>query len=131
MKKFLTLSFLRTIALIMLLGGAVGSLGLMLNAGRHTPVLLLLLFVVWVLSPFMALLVANMVSKRWPVITSVTLYWLMLLLSLGSLVSYNGTFSQPGTRPAFIFLVVPFISWLLILLVIPVARWVSCKNKSV
>jgi len=127
----MTLNFLRTIALTILLAGAMGSLGLMLNAGRHTPLFLLILFVGWVLSPFLALLAANGVSKRWPVNTHVMLYWLMLLLSPGSVVSYSGTFSYPGTKPAFIFLVVPFISWLLIVLVILIARRVSRRNKRI
>ena len=130
MKKILTLSFLRTIALIMVLAGAGGSLGLMLNAGRHTPVLLLVLFVGWVLSPFIALLIANVVSKRWSSLTCKTLYILMLVITLVSLVSYSGALTPPETKPASIFLVVPLTSWLLIMTAIPIARRMSSKNNS-
>jgi len=129
-KKILTLSFLRTIALIMVLVGAVGSLGLVLNAGRHTPVLLLVLFVGWVLSPFIALLIANVVSKRWSSLTCKTLYILMLVITLVSLVSYSGALTPPETKPASIFLLVPLTSWLLIMTVIPIARRMSRKNNS-
>jgi hypothetical protein len=135
-KKFFTISILHTIALMAVLCGAVGSLGLMLYTGRHNDsVLLLLLFATWVLSPFIALLVANVVSKRWLVLTRVTLYCLMLVITLGSLVSYSGALSPPGTKPAFVFLAVPLISWLLMAIVIPIAaslsRRLSRKSDSV
>ncbi len=128
-KKFFTIRILRTMALIMVLVGAAGSLGLMLNAGRHTPVFLLVLFVGWLLSPFMALLVANVISKRWSILTRVTLYFLMLFITLGSLISYSGALSPPGTKPAFKFLIVPLISWLLLVTVIPITRKISRKKK--
>jgi len=106
--------------------GAAGSVGLTLYTGRHNDsVLLIVLFATWVLSPFMALLVANMVSKRWLVSTRVTLYILMLVITIGSLVSYSGALSPPRTKPAFVFLVVPLISWLLMTIVIPIAAWLS------
>ena len=117
---------LRTIALIAMLAGAVGSLGLVLYTGRRNEsVLLLVLFAGWVLSPFMGLLVANMFSKHWSVLARLTLYWLMLVITGGSLLGYSGVLSPPGAKPAFIFLAVPLISWLLMAIVIPIAwyRW--------
>jgi hypothetical protein len=89
---------------------------------------LLVLFTGWLLSPFMALLVASMISKRWSVLTRVALYSLMLLITLVSLVSYSGVWSPPGAKPAFIFLVVPLISWFLIAIVIPMARYKSGRS---
>src|SRR5665811_730866 len=119
MKKIFDLNFLRTIALIVMLVGAIGSLGIMFSAGRNqNSVILITLFTVWVLSPFVGLLIANKISKRWTVLTRVTLYWLMIVLTLGSLISYSGAFSQVGTKPAFKFLVVPLILWILIVTVI-------------
>ena len=123
MKNILTINFLRSTALIVMLVGAGCSLGLMFYAGRNNPsVILISLFVIWVTSPFIALLVANVVSKHWSVQTRVTLYSLMLFLTFGSLVSYSGVLSPIGTKPAFVFLVVPLISWLLILIAIPLSR---------
>lgn len=75
----------------------------------------------------MALLVANVVSKRWSVPCRITLYSLMLVLTLGSLVGYSGILSPPGTKPAAVFLIVPLISWLLIAIVIPIAASLSRK----
>ena len=56
---------LRAAALIAVVAGAVGSVGLMLHAGRRSPRILLVPFLIWVLSPFMALVLADAVSKRW------------------------------------------------------------------
>jgi len=118
-------SFLQTMAQIVVSLGALGSLSLMFNAGRHTPVLLLMLFVGWVLSPFIGLLIANKISKDWSAPTRVTIYSLMLFLTLVSLVIYSGALTPPETKPASIFLVVPLSSWLLIVTVIPIARRLS------
>jgi len=54
------LSVLSGAALIALLVGAVGSVGLMLRAGHRNPSrLLIVLFTFWVLSPFIALVLAT------------------------------------------------------------------------
>jgi len=128
MKKTPNLGFLRTVALVVLLAGAGGSLDLTLQAGRNNPsVLLRVLFACWVLSPFIALLVANLISIRWSLLTRRVLYFLMLVLTLGSLFCYSGAWSPPGTKPAFVFLIVPVISWLLLAIVLWLAASQSRK----
>ncbi len=83
-----SLGLLRAAALIAVL--AAGSVGLMLRAGhRNDSRLLLILFAVWVLSPFVALLFVNVVSKRWSVHTRAILYIPMLVLTLSSLAMYG------------------------------------------
>ncbi len=119
------ISLLRPIAMIVLMCGALASLGLVLNAGRHTPALLLILFIGWVLSPFIALLIAYAISKRWLVIARVTLYSLMLIITIGSLVGYSGVWSPPGTKPAAVFLIVPLSSWVIMVIVIPIVSRLS------
>ena len=80
------LGLLRAAALIAVLAGAVGSFGLMLHAGRRNDSrILLVLFTIWVLSPFVALVLADVVSKRWSVLTRATLHRAMLVLTIGSL----------------------------------------------
>ncbi len=111
------LGLLRTAALIAVLVGAVGSVGLMLRVGqRQRSVILLVLFTIWVLSPFVALIaLASMGSTRWPVLTRATLYSVMLIVTLGSLAVYGDVaFGPPRAKPASFFLMVPLISWLLI-----------------
>jgi len=118
---------LRTVATIAVVAGAGGSTGLMLRVGhRNRSLILLALFGIWVLSPFIALVLASVVSKRWPVITRAALYSVMLVLTLGSLAIYaDVAFGPPRAKPAFVFLVVPLASWLLIAIVVPVAAFVS------
>jgi hypothetical protein len=123
-------SLLRTIALIALLFGAVGSLYFVINAGRNnSSILLPALFVIWVLSPFIILLIANSISKRWSFLTRKTIYWLMLIVTVGSLIFYSA-FNTPGTKRTFIFLIVPLISWLLIITVILMTRRLLRKTNA-
>ena len=114
-------------ALIAVVAGAVGSVGLMLRAGHRNPSrLLLVLFAFWVLSPFMALVFANMVSKRWSVLTRAALYTVMLVLTVGSLAVYGDAALGPArSKTAFVFVVVPPASWLLIAIVVPIAALIS------
>jgi len=124
------LGLLRVVALIAVVAGAVGSLVLMLRAGRSTPRLLLVVFVIWVLSPFVALLWANMVSKRWSVVTRTTLYCVTLVVTLGSLAFYGElvVVKPPGSANAFLFVVVPPGSWLLMTIVVPIAAFISRRR---
>jgi hypothetical protein len=120
------LGLLHGAALIAVLAGAVGSVGFLLRAGRRTPRLLLVLFVLWVLSPFMALVWANLVSKRWSVVTRATLYTVMLVLTLGSLAIYGAVaLGLSRAKPAVVFLLVPPASWLLTATVVPIAALTS------
>jgi hypothetical protein len=122
------LSVLRSVALIALLVGALGSVGLTLLAGRRkgSPLLLLGLFAIWVLSPFVALAWVNMVSKRWSVIIQATLYSTMLVLTLSSLAIYADVALGPlRVKTAFAFVVVPPASWLFIAIVVSIAALIS------
>ena len=125
------LGLLRVVALIAVLAGAVGSLGLMLRAGQRTPRLLLVLFVIWLLSPFVALLWANMISKRWSGVTRATLYCVTLIVALGSLAIYGElvVLKPPGSPNAFLFVVVPPGSWLLMAIVVPIAALISRRRS--
>jgi len=120
------LGLFRAAAPFVVLAGAAGSLGFLLGAGRRTPPLLLVLFVFWVLSPFMALAWANLASKRWSVVTRATLYTVMLVLTLGSLAIYAAvTTGFFKVKPAAVFLLVPLVSWLLTATVVPIAALIS------
>src|SRR5260370_9386433 len=80
------LGLLHRAALIAVLAGAAGSLGLMFRAGsRQNSRILLFLFAIWVPSPFVAVVRANAASKRWSILTPPTLSCLMLVLSPSSL----------------------------------------------
>ena len=67
------LSLLRRAAVVAVIAGAVGSFGLMLHVGRHQKSLILIgLFTVWELSPFVALVCAHVVSRDWSALTRTT-----------------------------------------------------------
>jgi len=121
------LGLLHAAALIAVLAGAVGSVGLMLRAGYRNPSrLLLVLFAFWVLSPFLVLVLANMASKRWSIPTRAALYTVMLVLTAGSLAIYGDVaLGPPRAKAAFEFVVVPLASWLLIAIVVSIAALIS------
>jgi hypothetical protein len=120
---------LRKAAQIAVVAGALLSIGLMLRAG-HPPVFLRILFAIWVLAPFVALLAADAVSTRWSVMTQVTLHSVMLFLSLTSLVIYGYVVVRPPkSTPAFVWVAVPVASCLLMTIVIPIAAFMSGKRR--
>ena len=107
-----------------MVAGAVGSVGLTLYAGRHNPSrLLVALFAIWVLSPFLAVTIA---SRRSSAFARGPLYSMSPILTVGSLAMYLHPAWRPsGSAPAFVFLVVPLVSWLLIAIVVVTATLVS------
>jgi hypothetical protein len=120
------LGLLRAVAIVAVVVGAAGSLGFLLRAGRSTPVVLLLLFVGWVLLPFVALAWAVIRSKNWSVLTRTTLYGVMVVVTLGSLAAYGGFVAMlRGARPAAVFLMVPLASWLLMMIPVSIAAFAS------
>ena len=125
------LTRLRAGALLTVLVGAVCSVGLMLHAGRHNDSrLLLLIMAIWVLAPFIALLLAFWLSKRWSVLTRTTLYSVMLVVALGSLAIYSTDALWPfKAQAAFVYVVVPPTSWLLMAISIPLAALISGRRS--
>ena len=130
------------VAPVTLLGAALGSLGLMLCVGQfNSSRLLLVIFAAWVLLPFLALALINRMARKWSVATRATVYVVTVIVSLGSLAIYGNVVSLPAdTRPAAPFLLVPLASWLLMMIVIPIAavrsgrlaglRWVRWVLRS-
>lgn len=124
-------NILRTTALTIILVGTIGSLYFMLNAGSNQKSILLLgLFTAWVLSPFVGLFVADRLSKRWSDKIHSWLYWTMVILTVVSVTVYSGLLTPSQTRPAFNFLVVPFLSWLVILTILFIAKRLSRKDRN-
>ncbi len=122
-----SLALLRAVVMIAVVAGAAGSVGLMLWVGHRNPSrLLLALFVIWDVAPFIALAWANTASKRWSVLTQATLYSVTLLISVASLAIYgNVAFGPPRPTPAFMFLVVPPASWVMLTIAVSIAASMS------
>ena len=121
---------LRTAGVAGVVAGAVGSLGLMLRAGRQTPRFLLVIFVFWVLSPFVLLVLADRFSTRWSGVTRATLYSVMLLVAVGSVAVYGADAVWPRrSQAAFVYVIVPPISWLVTAVVIAAAALMSRESS--
>jgi len=121
--------FLRGAALIAALAGAAGSLAFMFYAGRHQKSLVLfLLFAAWVASPFIAMVLANLFSQRWP-IPAQPLNVTILLLTPASLAVYGCVaFGYTGAKIGFVFLIVPLASWLLITIVVLTGTFIARRR---
>ena len=84
------------------------------------------LFGICVLSPFIALLLAERASTRWSVMTRTTLHGVMLVLTLSTLAIYGDTVMRPPkSTPAFMFVLVPPASWLLMTIAVSIAALIS------
>jgi hypothetical protein len=116
---------MRTFALIAVMLGALGSFGLMLRVGHYQLSVLMLLFTIWDLSPFLALILIDRLSKHWAVFHRMALYVLMLVVAMGSVTIYGSVVLRAPAQPAFAFLVVPLGSWILLILVVLIGHVVS------
>lgn len=87
----------------------------MFYAGRRQQsIVLIAMFTIWVLSPFVGLAWGDLRSKHWPILTRATLYVMMLVLPLGSLGIYGAdALWRLKPQASFVFLVVPPATWLL------------------
>jgi hypothetical protein len=129
-KKTNKLNLMQTVAMVAAIIGAIGSLYFMFKTGRNQKsILLIVLFTGWVLSPFAGLFLASKFSNRWIIPGRLSLYWLMIIFAIGSLVAYSGVLIPSGTKGAFIFLVAPFTSWIVITIVFLINRIRATRSK--
>jgi hypothetical protein len=104
-----------TAARAALLAGAAGSVLLMLRAGaRQRSVVLILLFTGWLLSPFLALALANLRARAWAPHMRAAVHSAMIGVSCLSLAIYGLNAVYTLGKAGFIYLVVPAGDWLLI-----------------
>ncbi len=115
----------RALALGAVVVVGAGSLGWMFYTGRNNPsILLMTLFTGWVGSPFLALILMEVIALR----RSSVRYKMMLAIAFISVIGYSGLVTPPDVKPAFIFLAVPLLSWIIMIIVV-VASTISRKNK--
>ena len=106
---------------------AVCALGSMSIIGqRQRSVLLIAMFTVWVLLPYVALTVLNMRARAWSAEARHSVQYATLLISLASLARYVAVVLRPlKSQPASTFLIVPLASWIAIGIVALVAMRTS------
>ena len=119
---------LRSSAQGAVLAGGLGSLACTLRAGRNAPRLLLIAIAIWVLVPFVVVFLVDAVSRRWSAAPQSALHVLMVLLALFSLLVYGAELVRPHTPPAFMFVLVPPASLLLMACVFGAATVVTHRR---
>ena len=121
---------LRVAALIVMAVSIPVAIGLFLRAGQQTPRLLLLGMAFWVLSPFAILVWVNVVSKHWPILTRSTVYWVTMLVAIATLAVYgDDALGHRRAQAAFVYVIVPPVSWLLMAVTIPLAAFISRRRS--
>jgi hypothetical protein len=124
-----SLKSLRLAALLAVVAGAASSIYFMLRIG-HSQNVLTALFTVWVLAPFVAAVLADVVSRSSSTMARATLYAVMLVLAVVSPAIYGSVaLGPPRPQPAFWFLMLPFASCLLLAITVPLARLVSDRRS--
>jgi hypothetical protein len=122
-------TFMSKVSLAAAVVGAVGSVGLMLHGHHNTSKILLTLFTLWVLSPFIVLICAHLISRPWPAAARAALHGAMLAIAPASLAIYTDvTLGPPRATPAAVFLVVPAASCLLAALAVAIAALLSRRS---
>jgi len=125
-----TLAPRRSVALAALLLGAAGVMILMLRAGgRSRPLVLVPLFAAWDISPFVLLWIADRFAESWTRATRTALYSLMVIVAVGSVAYYiaDAIWPRPA-QPAFLYVIAPPVSWLLIVAVLGMTAMFSRKR---
>lgn len=107
---------LRNASLLLLRVCALASVGLTIYTGRHNhSIVLIALFVVWVVSPFFGLILAERTAERSPAPIAAAIYAASLVLSLCPVLVYSIVAVTPPLHgAAFSFLAVPAATWLAI-----------------
>jgi len=123
---------LRSTALTTLAIGTAGSAAFMLYAGKRvgTPGLLIVLFTLWVVCPFVLLALAIVVSQRWADLTRTTLYRITPIVSAAALLIYGASALGAQRPKTSIFVMVAPLSALFIVIAILAAAVVARRSKA-
>ena len=111
--------------------GAAGSLALLLYGGRsNTHLLITLGFIAWVLAPFALLALGERRSRSWSPLAQTTLRAMTLLIAVASLgiYAYRAAF-PPRSTGAFLFVIVPPVSVVLVLVALAIASLMSRPSR--
>lgn len=120
---------LRRAGLIALWAGATGSIFFFFNTGRHPLPIVIVGFVVWILSPFVVLGLADRISKRWSILTRTTLHVVMIVVTIGTLAVYaDDAVAHRIAHPAAVYVMVAPASWLLIAIALSLAAIIARKR---
>jgi hypothetical protein len=128
-------SSLRTAGLVATVVGGIASVVLLFYVGnregsaKSQPVVLMLIGI-WVLSPYIVLLGADAISKKWSDMSRAALYGMMLVIPVISLCVYVATAAGPiRAKPAAPFVAIPPLSWLFIAVALAFAAFIARRQQ--
>jgi len=108
--------------------GAVGAVALTLYAGRSSPQrFVMVLMAGWVFAPFFGYALASRFSERWSAGTRSAFDVIIVVIAAAALAIYARDALQPTPRRAGPYVLVPIVSWL-VLLGGAVAGWWSSRR---
>jgi hypothetical protein len=109
------INIVRFFALALVVAGWGLSMYFMLQAGQENPSkLLMAMFALWVSLPFITLLMMERMTSSWVPPSRLFLYALMEVVTILSAIVYSGLVTFEGRPNAFVFLVVPGLSLVII-----------------
>jgi hypothetical protein len=89
----------------------------------------MVIFALWVVSPFVVLGLSNALSKHWSSLTRMAVYSVSLVIAVVTLAIYaEVAFGPPRAKTATLFVIVPPASWLAIATVVPIAALISRRS---
>ena len=114
---------MRTASLVAIAVGAAGAVVFFVRAADHPPPILIVLFIVWLISPFVLLGWMHVASTRWSASTQTALHGVTIVIALASLAIYGNLIAvtPAGSPKAAPFVVVAPASWLVIATVVGAA----------
>lgn len=119
---------LRLAGLLAVAIGAAGSICFLMLAAEHPPPFLLMLFALWVVSPFALLAIAEWISTSWSPSTRATLRVVMLAVIVASLAIYGGILFAPAKARVPFFVLVPPVSWVVTAAAVAVASLIHRRR---
>jgi hypothetical protein len=115
--------FMGLVAPVLIVMSALASLYFIGLAGQHQQsILLIAAFTIWLLLPFIGLLWINKRAASWPLRQKAQLHWIMVIVAISSLIVYAFRLKPQNAKPAFTFLVFPFLSWVIIIIFLSIRR---------
>src|SRR5258708_8710510 len=108
---------------IAILVGVVGSVALFLRASQRKgpPPLLIVLFVVWLLSPYVLLVAARLFAKRWPPRSRSWIHLAAVVVAALSLVAYRAAALRPSEPTTAGFVLLAPVCWLITAIAVAIA----------
>lgn len=123
-------TILRRISYFAIVGGAIGSVVLLLMSRENAPIFLVALFAIWVLAPFALFAIASRFDRRWHSATRNALYSITTIITLASLAAYSYVnIWPPQSTRAFVWVLAPPLSVLLTIAVVGITALISRRSS--